>query len=37
MIWFTSDLHLRHRAVINMCGRPFEIMQIKEFMEISTE
>ena len=26
MIWFTSDLHLGHRAVINMCGRPFETL-----------
>lgn len=24
MIWFTSDLHLGHRAAINMCARPFE-------------
>lgn len=24
MIWFTSDLHLGHRSVINMCNRPFE-------------
>ena len=24
MIWFTSDLHLNHRAVVRMCGRPFE-------------
>lgn len=23
MIWFTSDLHLGHRAVISMCARPF--------------
>lgn len=23
MIWFTSDLHLGHRAAISMCGRPF--------------
>ena len=22
--WFTSDLHLNHRAVIRMCERPFE-------------
>lgn len=24
MIYFTSDLHLGHRAAISMCGRPFE-------------
>lgn len=24
MIWFTSDLHLNHRAVVSMCGRPFK-------------
>ena len=24
MIWFTSDLHLGHRAAISMCERPFE-------------
>uniref|UniRef100_UPI0040563239 metallophosphoesterase n=1 Tax=Acetatifactor sp. TaxID=1872090 RepID=UPI0040563239 len=24
MIWFTSDLHLGHRATISMCERPFE-------------
>ncbi len=24
MIWFTSDLHLGHRAAINMCERNFE-------------
>ena len=24
MIWFTSDLHLNHRAVVSMCQRPFE-------------
>ena len=23
MIWFTSDLHLGHRAVINFQDRPF--------------
>lgn len=23
MIWFTSDLHLGHPAIINMCERPF--------------
>ena len=27
MIWFTSDLHLGHRAVINMCERPFETVE----------
>ena len=27
MIWFTSDLHLGHRAAINMCGRPFETVE----------
>ena len=27
MIWFTSDLHLGHRAAINMCGRPFESVE----------
>ena len=24
MVWFTSDLHLGHRAAINMCERPFK-------------
>ena len=24
MIWFTSDLHLGHKAAISMCERPFE-------------
>ena len=24
MIWFTSDSHLNHRAVVSMCQRPFE-------------
>jgi len=24
MIYFTSDLHLGHNAVIRMCERPFE-------------
>ena len=32
MIWFTSDLHLGHRAAISMCGRPFET--IEEMNEI---
>ena len=32
MIWFTSDLHLGHRAAINMCGRPFE--NVEEMNEI---
>lgn len=27
MIWFTSDLHLNHRAVVDMCGRPFESVE----------
>ena len=27
MIWFTSDLHLGHRAAINMCERPFETVE----------
>ncbi len=27
MIWFTSDLHLGHRAAINMCGRPFKTVE----------
>ncbi len=27
MIWFTSDLHLGHRSVISMCGRPFETVE----------
>ena len=24
MLWFTSDLHLGHRAVLNFCARPWE-------------
>ena len=35
MIWFTSDLHLGHRAAISMCDRPFEI--IEEMNEILTQ
>lgn len=27
MIWFTSDLHLGHRAAISMCERPFETVE----------
>lgn len=27
MIWFTSDLHLGHEAIIRMCGRPFETVE----------
>lgn len=27
MIYFTSDLHLGHRAAINMCERPFESVE----------
>lgn len=27
MIWFTSDLHLGHRAAISMCKRPFETVE----------
>lgn len=27
MVWFTSDLHLGHQAVINMCKRPFEMVE----------
>ncbi len=27
MIWFTSDLHLGHRAAIRMCERPFETVE----------
>ena len=27
MIWFTSDLHLGHPAIINMCKRPFDSVQ----------
>lgn len=27
MIWFTSNLHLGHRAAINMCGRLFETVE----------
>ena len=32
MIWFTSDLHLGHRAAIGMCERPFE--NVEEMNEI---
>lgn len=35
MIWFTSDLHLGHRAAISMCDRPFET--IEEMNEILTQ
>lgn len=27
MIWFTSDLHLGHRAAVNMCERPFKTVE----------
>ncbi|MBQ3664890.1 MAG: metallophosphoesterase [Lachnospiraceae bacterium] len=27
MIWFTSDLHLGHRSVLNFCERPFETVE----------
>ena len=27
MLWFTSDLHLGHRAAISMCERPFETVE----------
>ena len=27
MIWFTSDLHLGHKAAITMCERPFETVE----------
>ena len=27
MIWFTSDLHLGHNAMLGMCGRPFETVE----------
>ena len=33
MIWFTSDLHLGHRAAISMCGRPFRNVEDIEFNE----
>lgn len=32
MIWFTSDMHLGHRAAINMCSRPFK--NVEEMNEI---
>ena len=32
MIWFTSDLHLNHRAVVGMCERPFE--SVEEMNEV---
>lgn len=32
MIWFTSDLHLGHPAIINMCERPFG--SVEEMNEI---
>ena len=35
MIWFTSDLHLNHRAVVDMCGRPFE--SFEEMTDISKD
>ncbi len=27
MVWFTSDLHLGHRAAISICQRPFETVE----------
>ena len=27
MIWFTSDLHLGHEAIIRFCDRPFETVE----------
>lgn len=27
MIWFTSDLHLGHRAVLGFCSRPWETVE----------
>lgn len=34
MIWFTSDLHLNHRAVVSMCGRPFETVDEMNYILI---
>lgn len=34
MIWFTSDLHLGHRAAIKMCERPF--LTVEEMNESLT-
>ena len=38
MIWFTSDLHLGHRSVLNFCERPFEtVEEMNETLILHTE
>ena len=37
MIWFTSDLHLGHRAAISMCERPFKNVEEIEVVGCCTD